>query len=296
MARQLLGAAAVIGRSFDFDTVRAASGRSDEEAIDGAGGAGRRAARARVPGPAAYDFSHEKLRELVYEETGRRAGGCCTGAWPRRCCAPGAARRAVAEHLAWPAIDAGAAEQYRIAGRARRVAARPRRRRSGTSRRRWRSAPDPRLHERIGDLRTLIGDYGGALASYETAAADGERAALARIEHKLGGVHQRRGEWERAEAPLRGALEAGAGDTGLRARVLADLSLTLHHAGDRAGGRARAGARARRGGRRRPRPGAGPQPARDPCREDGRRRAARRARAQPGARPAISRPVARPLR
>jgi tetratricopeptide (TPR) repeat protein len=88
------------------------------------------------------------------------------------------------------------------------------------------------LHERIGDLRTLVGDYAGALSSYERAAAESMAAELARIEHKLGGVHERRGEWERAEARFAVALEAlGDDDDGLRARILADLSLTLHHAG-----------------------------------------------------------------
>ena len=75
-ARQLLSAAAVIGRSFDLGTVRAVSGRSDEETVsaleevvrrglvrEGAGGVehGRR--------PGDYDFGHEQLRALVYEQT-----------------------------------------------------------------------------------------------------------------------------------------------------------------------------------------------------------------------------------
>jgi DNA-binding SARP family transcriptional activator len=70
---QLLNAAAAIGRSFDFDTVREVSGRSEEEAVaaleeltqqglvEEVRGAGERAV--------AYDFGHEKLRALVYEET-----------------------------------------------------------------------------------------------------------------------------------------------------------------------------------------------------------------------------------
>ena len=44
----------------------------------------------------------------------------------------------------------------------------------------------------------------------------------------------RRGEWERAERPLRAALGAARADApGLRARIQADLGLTLHQAGDR---------------------------------------------------------------
>jgi tetratricopeptide (TPR) repeat protein len=87
------------------------------------------------------------------------------------------------------------------------------------------------LHERTGDLRTLVGDYAGALSSYDSAAAECRPEQLSRIEHKSGGVHQRRGEWERAQARFAVALEAlGQDDAGLRARILTDLSLTLHHA------------------------------------------------------------------
>src|SRR5205823_212320 len=71
---QLLNTAAVIGRSFDFDTLREASGRSEEETVialeelmakgiveEVRSGTGDRALT--------YDFGHEKLRSLVYEET-----------------------------------------------------------------------------------------------------------------------------------------------------------------------------------------------------------------------------------
>src|SRR6185295_12429596 len=57
-------------------------------------------------------------------------------------------------------------------------------------------------------------------------------SALARVEHKLGDVHHRRGEWERAETRFLAALDAApAEDRGQRARIQADLALTLHHAG-----------------------------------------------------------------
>jgi tetratricopeptide (TPR) repeat protein len=89
-----------------------------------------------------------------------------------------------------------------------------------------------RLHERIGDLRTLVGDYGGALASYESAAAESQGSTLAALEQKLGGVHGRRGDWERSEARLAAALDSvPPGDSGLRARIVADLALSLHHSG-----------------------------------------------------------------
>ncbi len=236
-ARQLLETAAVTGRSFSFETVRSASGRGDEEAMDGLDElVARGLVRELAAADPTYDFTHEKLRALVYEQTGRarrrllhrrvaeallRTGKGAAGA------------STAAQHLRLAGDDAGAAEQHRIAAE------------HAVTVHAHRDALDHldaalalggadavALHERIGDLRTLVGDYAGALSSYETAAAECRPEELARIEHKLGGVHQRRGEWERAQARFAVALEAlGHGDAGLRARILTDLSLTLHHAG-----------------------------------------------------------------
>ena len=69
-ARQLLAAAAVIGRSFDFDTLRAASGRSEEETIACLEqlvrkGLVREATTNTTGAEPGYDFSHEQLRALV---------------------------------------------------------------------------------------------------------------------------------------------------------------------------------------------------------------------------------------
>jgi tetratricopeptide (TPR) repeat protein len=239
MARQMLETAAVIGRSFELDTVRAASGRSDEEAVEGLDElVGSGLVRELSAAEPAYDFTHDKLRELVYDEITlarrrllhRRVAEAVSRA-------PGHEFAAlVAQHLRLAGDQAGAAEQYRLAGEhAASLLA------HADALEHLEAAlalgyPDTAgLHERIGDLRTLLGDYAGALASYESAAAHGEPAALAGIEHKLGGVLQRRGEWERAEARYAVALEATRGDdAGLRARILADLSLTLHQGGQSA--------------------------------------------------------------
>ena len=236
MARQMLETAAVIGRSFELDTVRAASGRSDEEAAEGldelvGGGLVRELSD---PEPS-YDFTHDKLRELVYDEITLARRGLL-----HRRVAEAISRdrpALVAQHLRLAGDHAGAAEQYRLAGEhAASLLA------HADALEHFEAAlalgyPDTAaLHERIGDLRTLLGDYAGALASYESAAAHGEPTALAGVEHKLGGVLQRRGEWERAEARYAVALEAAsADDAGLRARILADLSLTVHQGGQSPG-------------------------------------------------------------
>jgi DNA-binding SARP family transcriptional activator/predicted ATPase len=237
LAFQLLGAAAVIGRSFDLDTVREASGRSEEEAVGALEELVEHGIVRELAAPEpAYDFSHQKLRALVYDEIGparrrllhRRVAGALSGG-------PGDAERAalVAQHLRLAGDHAGAAERYRVA--AEHAAALHA---HADALEHLEAAlalgyPDTAgLHERIGDLRTLLGDYGGALASYESAAAHADAGALAAIEHKLGNVHQRRGEWERADARFAAALEAApAEEGGLRARIEADLSLTLHSAG-----------------------------------------------------------------
>jgi DNA-binding SARP family transcriptional activator len=232
MARQLLETAAVIGRSFDLDTVRSASGRSDDETVDGleelvARGLVRELSATETP---AYDFTHEKLRALVYEEVGlarrrllhrRVAQALARGA-------EGAAL--VAQHLRLAGDSEGAAEQHRLAAEhAASLLAHADALEHLDAALALGSPDVAALHERIGDLRTLVGDYAGALAAYESAAAHADEGALAGVEHKLGGVHQRRGEWDRAEARFAVALESLAPDDhGPRARILADLSLTLH--------------------------------------------------------------------
>jgi DNA-binding SARP family transcriptional activator len=249
MARQLVETAAVIGRSFGLDTVRAASGRSDEEAVDGldelvarglvrelGGAADAGPLRERGASEPGYDFTHAKLRALVYDEIGlarrrllhRRVAEALARATPGP---EGAAP--VAQHLRLAGDQTAAAARYREAGEhAASLLAH-----AGALEHLDAALalgyPDAAaLHERIGELRTLVGDYAGALASYESAAAHADDAAVARIEHKLGGVHQRRGEWDRAEARFAVALEASdPGDEALRARILADLALTLHQSG-----------------------------------------------------------------
>src|SRR5215203_2449052 len=69
---QILATAAVVGRSFDFDTVRTASGRGEEETLDALEELISRGLIREVGAAGAtpsYDFDHDKLRTLVYEET-----------------------------------------------------------------------------------------------------------------------------------------------------------------------------------------------------------------------------------
>jgi DNA-binding SARP family transcriptional activator/predicted ATPase len=237
IARQLLETAAVIGRSFSLEMVRGASGRSEEEAADGldeliASGLVRDLA---TPEPG-YDFAHGKLRAFVYESIGlarRRLLHRRVAEALLRTATGAETASLAAQHLGRAGDQSGAAEQHRLAAEhaasvlAHRVALEHLEAALALGH------PDRvGLLERAGDLRTLVGDYADALSSYETAAAECEPSALARLEQKLAAVHHRRGEWDRAEARFTVALESvSAHDEGLQARILADLSLTLHHAG-----------------------------------------------------------------
>ena len=119
VARQVLGAAAAIGRSFDLDTVRQASGRSDEETVGALEELVAQGVVREAPGPEpVYDFSHQKLRALVYEQTSlarrRLLHGRAAAALSRR--RPGEESAAlVAAHLRLAGDHAGAAERYRLA-------------------------------------------------------------------------------------------------------------------------------------------------------------------------------------
>jgi DNA-binding SARP family transcriptional activator len=241
IARQLLETAAVIGRSFDLETLRLASGRADDEVVSGLGELVMRGlVRELEIAEPTYDFTHDKLRALVYEEIGRGRRRLLhrrvAGANLRETRRPENAALA-AEHLRLAGDRAAAAEQHvRAAEHASIVLAHRDALEHLDAALALEHPEVAALRERIGDLRTLTGDYAGALSSYEAAAAEAADEDLARLEHKLGGVHQRRGEWDRAEARFAVALEAaGDGQDGLRARVLADLSLTSHHEGEREG-------------------------------------------------------------
>jgi predicted ATPase/DNA-binding SARP family transcriptional activator len=245
--RQLLHAAAAIGRSFDFDTVREVSGRSEEEAVAALEELIQRGLVEEVKGAGqrsvAYDFGHEKLRALVYEETSlarrrllhrRVAESLAQRANRRR--ETGALAGQIAHHLLLAGRDQEAGELFRVAGEHARVLYA-----NAEALSHFRAAlalghPDAAdLHEAVGDLQTLLGEYGEALASYETAAALGDGDHLSSIERKLGNVYQRLGKWELAESHLEAALEGaleGAGSTGELARLHADLSLVAHQRGE----------------------------------------------------------------
>jgi DNA-binding SARP family transcriptional activator len=249
---QVLTTAAVIGRSFDFDTVREAGGRSEEEtvlALDQLTSKGLvkevgvtpRASSPHMERTSAtpiFDFSHERIRRIVLEgaSTARRrllhhrVADSLARSRRRTGDEPGA----IAQHYEAAGDAVAAARYYEEAGHvARSLFA------HSEALAHYRAAlgldhPEPfRIHEAIADVSVLAGDYTTALTSYETAAALSDQHDLVRIEHKIGSVHHRRGDLGAAQSHLEVALEL-LDDTehARRARVLADLSLTAHRAGD----------------------------------------------------------------
>lgn len=238
-ARQLLSAAAVIGRSFDFDTLREASGRSDEETIAALEEliARRLICENESAIEIVYDFTHDKLRELVYTETSharqrllhRRVAEALiarhrhAGAWAAQ----------IANHLHLAGQDASAAEYSKSAGdHARALFANTEALTHYRNALTYGHANKAALYEAIGDLQTLLGEYRAALANYESSAALDSNAS---IEHKIGNVFSRRGEWEPASCHFQNALTTldQVHAPAERARIYADWSLAAQHAGDR---------------------------------------------------------------
>jgi tetratricopeptide (TPR) repeat protein len=235
--RQVLGAAAAVGRSFDFETVRGASGRTDEEAVTALEDLIVRGVVRETQGSElVYDFSHSKLRELVYDGTGlarrrllHKRIAAAIGAQRGGAASAGL----IASHLRLAGDGEGSARHHRLAAEhAMAVHAHADALDHLEAALVWDSSESGAVHERVGDVRVLLGDYAGALASYGIAIAYGSPESQARIGQKTGGVHHRRGDWDRAEAQFMAALDAAPPEaTGLRARILADLGLTLHQGG-----------------------------------------------------------------
>ena len=244
--RQLLGAAAVIGRSFDFDTLREVSGRGEEETVKAleeliAQGLVEEVDMSTSDRVLKYDFSHERLRSLVYDETSlarrrllhRRVAEAFIGS-TRENRILGTLAGQIAYHYEKSGNEVVAAEYYKQAGDyARSLYA------NTEALKHYRTAlalgysNAAILHESIGDLFTLSGEYNNAIKSYETAAALCVPADVANVEHKLGNVYERLGEWDLAESHYEMTLHIFGQEEseGERAKVYADWSLAVYHRG-----------------------------------------------------------------
>jgi tetratricopeptide (TPR) repeat protein/transcriptional regulator with XRE-family HTH domain len=68
--RPLLETAAVLGRRFDFDTLLEVTGKSEEQLLDAVEALVKRHLLREEPDGGVYDFSHDKVREVVYLDIG----------------------------------------------------------------------------------------------------------------------------------------------------------------------------------------------------------------------------------
>ena len=241
VARQVLGTAAVIDRSFDFDAVWRAAGRTELETLDALdelvarGLVTMSAADDRVA--AAYEFSHDKLRSFVYDSMSparrrvlhRRVAEAFIAAAKRQDL-PGSAAR-IARHLELGGSESEAADYHlTAASRARAVYA------NGEALEHYLAAvalghPDlAGLHEGAADMYVFMGEYKKAIDAYVAAAGHAQSAAIPGIEHKLGEVHLRRGDWELAQSHFALALDAlqEDDDPETEARLLAAMSLNAY--------------------------------------------------------------------
>ncbi|NPV77176.1 MAG: tetratricopeptide repeat protein [Anaerolineae bacterium] len=220
-ALQLLSAAAVIGRSFSFEAVQLISGRSETETLNGLETlVARGFIQEKAPsqgggsGDFRYDFSHEKLRTIVYEQISparrrilhrRAAEGLLNTSRGSQ------ATETLAHQIAHHFKEAGqyetAAQYYAIAGQhALSIYANSEALKYFNAALALDHPGKTTLHETIGDLQTLTGDYRAALNSYEAAVAHDCQECKPQLEFKIGKVHARRGDWETAEAYFTTAL------------------------------------------------------------------------------------------
>ncbi len=189
-----------------------------------------------------FDFNHEKLRSLVYEETSfarrrllHRRVAEAIRAENRQTDVPGVIAGQLAHHYRLAGQEEQAASFYKLAGdHARSLYANAEALEHYDIALALGYAGVAELHEARGDLQVLRGDYGAALRSYEQAAALSGEKQLAGLERKLGEVYHRRGEWPIAELHFELALQASDEETdpGLRSRIYADWSLNFYRQGD----------------------------------------------------------------
>jgi DNA-binding SARP family transcriptional activator/tetratricopeptide (TPR) repeat protein len=241
---QVLAAAAAIGRSFDFASVRYASGRSEDEVVEAMDELMHRALIREVAGTLdaeiRYDFAHGALRDLVDESTSlaRRRLLHRRIAEALRMDLGGSGRDdlgrlvQIAQHERDAGRDAEAAQAFKEAGdRAAALFA------NSDAIGLYSTAlalghPDAvGLHAAIGALRTRLGDYAGAIGSLEAAASLAEPGDLPELELALARAHIRRGDLVAADRHLEVAL-AASDDGRLRARMLVDRSVVRRRAGD----------------------------------------------------------------
>jgi DNA-binding SARP family transcriptional activator/predicted ATPase len=235
-AAQVLDAAAVLGRSFDLDLLELCSGRSDSETADALDELLRRGLlRETGETPAACEFTHDKLREVVYGDTSllrrwsrRRRSAQAFISRVRQPDQLALYAAQIAQHYQAGGQDADASEYFYLAGTSARRLYANREALAHFEMALGLGYPQVALtHQQMGDLNLLLGHYSAAIQHYTAAAAHAEDALYPALEHALGKVHHRLGEWEIAERHYQASLQTyPASARTERAALLTDWSLT----------------------------------------------------------------------
>lgn len=241
-AQQILATAAVIGKSFDIDLLQECSGRNESETTDGIDELLRRGIFKEVDDRSpTYEFHHEKMRQVVYLDSSlarrrllhKRTAQALLNRVRQTDKLPAISAQ-VAFHFQHSGQDRDAAEFLYLAGiHARSLYA------NHSALTHFEAALAlgceniAAVYQQIGDLNTLQGDYRAAIQRYQTGIAHATGAILPDIEHALGKVYHRLGEWEHAENYYQSAMQT-LPDVAYAARstVLTDWSLTKYGRSD----------------------------------------------------------------
>lgn len=240
-ARQVLTAAAVIGTSADVEVIRAVSGRSEDEVVSGVDELLNRSMLREI-GDGLLEFVHEQLGDVAYEETSRnRRRLLHRRAADHFSSRPGAGTDhrsmaiAAGHHHSAGNDEAAANLSVVAADLASDVFA------FEDAIRHLENAfafghPDrSSVLSRLGNLRTLTGEYGAALSAYEAARASlGDSdppEASPSIANAIGEVYRRLRRWDVAVASFEEAL-ATAESPALRSRAAANSAFVEHRRGN----------------------------------------------------------------
>ena len=245
-AAQLISAAAVLGRGFDTDLLRAVSGRGESEVVDGLEAAVANGLLAENPGgqtscELTYDFPYEALRRVAYDTTSaarrRLVHGRAADVLVRRFERDPVSVRAatVAGHLQRAGREAEATEWWWLAAERARTLYAHAEALAHISQARALGYPEVPALLASGDVLVALGRYGEALEAFEAAASrlDTDDLALAEVEHRLADVNHRLGEWALAGSHLHTARDLlPKEDKTRRARLEGDLALVAYRRAD----------------------------------------------------------------
>ncbi len=250
-AQQVISTAAVIGHSFDTETVVAASGRSEDEAV---GALEELLVRRLITeqGMHSFDFAHAQLPGIVYDDISqvrrrllhrRVADVLAAGARRSRTGLIGAAAALAYHYELGGVLEKAAHWAVTAAEHAGQVYANREAVRYYEKALALGAEDVCAIHLHLGDLHTLQGEYSQALDSYQQArqacqprGSAGEAlaglSAEGEIEHRLGRLHHRLGDAAQAICHFAAARDHLPPDAAhSRALVLVDWSLTAYGMG-----------------------------------------------------------------